>query len=304
MRHPVEGETPEELGKEAAKLRCRLTPFKLHRWQQAGLLPKPRQIHLGYGRGTTTLYPVGTKSHLLALVNFLKQYRRIPVALWLLWWNGFPVPEDKIRELLRMELRVLFQARKASRITNLKSEARFERAEKRVAKRRLPHPLLATMRRRSGKNDFPFLLALIREIGSGAFEAWHQEEEPIVLAKGMSWKSDRAELKNIPLRASQLFSPLELERALQTSETENLQAARRQLKVLLKLLENCAVALDELLGMRILVPLFDQPLRWPFGMWLQIVLVWLSLSASTEFNKGYEFVISVLAAGGELKELL
>jgi hypothetical protein len=78
---------------------------QLHRYQQAGLIPKPRQKGRGQGWGTEVLYPSGSKDQLVALCRYLKEGQRsFRAALWFLWWEDYRVSTECIRSLLAEEI--------------------------------------------------------------------------------------------------------------------------------------------------------------------------------------------------------
>jgi hypothetical protein len=65
------------------------------------LLPRPRQRSLGRGRGTETLYPAGTSVQLVALCHMREQERRLDRLGFRLWWDGFTIGPDVIRNFLK-----------------------------------------------------------------------------------------------------------------------------------------------------------------------------------------------------------
>lgn len=102
MVHAAGEEPVEELVAAA-----QVTRDQLRRYQREGLIPRPRQVGLGRGRGTRVLYPAGSTKQLLALRALLKIPYSFAVAMWQLWWEGFDVGEAQFRELLVSELDVL-----------------------------------------------------------------------------------------------------------------------------------------------------------------------------------------------------
>lgn len=94
MRNGVDGtETAEVLLRAAVAAGYSVSRDQLVRWHRTGLLPRPSTTGLGQGRGTVTLYSVGTSRQLIALCGIHKRYRRLDDAGWLLWWQGYEVPE-------------------------------------------------------------------------------------------------------------------------------------------------------------------------------------------------------------------
>src|SRR5438445_8607665 len=93
-------ETVEELLKHAAAGGYRVSRSKLHSYQRAGLLPRPRQRGLGRGRGTEVLYPAGSAKQLIALRLALEDRRSFRIAGLQLWWDGYDVAPRLIMPVL------------------------------------------------------------------------------------------------------------------------------------------------------------------------------------------------------------
>jgi len=75
---------------------------QLARWHRAGLLPRPRQLSLGRGKGTVTAYPSGTALQLLALCRIRVNDRSLARAGFRLWWEGYAVDAGLILSPLRV----------------------------------------------------------------------------------------------------------------------------------------------------------------------------------------------------------
>jgi hypothetical protein len=85
---------------DAARAGHAITADQLARWHRAGLLPRPRQLSLGRGRGTISVYPAGTGEQVVALCQFKDEDRRLDRVACRLWWEGFPVDLALIRRQL------------------------------------------------------------------------------------------------------------------------------------------------------------------------------------------------------------
>lgn len=94
-------ESRDDLIKSAASLGYAITAAQLARWHRAGLLPRPNQRSLGRGRGTETVYPAGTSVQLVALCHMREGERRLDRLAFGLWWDGFTVDPDVIKDLLK-----------------------------------------------------------------------------------------------------------------------------------------------------------------------------------------------------------
>ncbi len=95
-------ESRDDLIEAAASLGYAITPAQVARWHRAGLLPRPAQRSLGRGRGTETVYPAGTSVQLVALCQMKDEERRLDRLAFRLWWDGFPVDPEVIKEFLKV----------------------------------------------------------------------------------------------------------------------------------------------------------------------------------------------------------
>ncbi len=84
----------------ASSLGYIVSAAQLARWHRAGLLPRPRQRPLGRGRGTETVYPPGTSVQVVALCQIKAEEHRLDRVAFRLWWEGFTIEPDVIRNLL------------------------------------------------------------------------------------------------------------------------------------------------------------------------------------------------------------
>jgi hypothetical protein len=96
-----QAETREQVLRDAAAAGFQVSGDQLARWHRAGLLPHPRQRSLGRGLGTMTLYRPGTAAQLIALCRIRTRQRSLDQTAFQLWWDGFEVEPEQIRELAR-----------------------------------------------------------------------------------------------------------------------------------------------------------------------------------------------------------
>lgn len=92
-----------------------VTPAQLARWAAFGLIGRPRQVGLGRGEGTATVYPAGTSRRVLAICAALPRHRRLSEIAWQLWLDGEAIEDRLIRAYLesaaRLHDRILALAR-------------------------------------------------------------------------------------------------------------------------------------------------------------------------------------------------
>lgn len=86
---------------ELRKKGARVTAERLHRWTNAGLLPRPKRRGLGKGKGkgTISVYPASALSQAYAIHLALQISRDLDDAGWVAWLMGFPLTEY-VRDLL------------------------------------------------------------------------------------------------------------------------------------------------------------------------------------------------------------
>ena len=69
-------------------------------WHQRGLLPRPRRVHKGKGKGTEGRYPTGTLEQLRFLIRLKTEehIRTVSVMRLRLWIEGYTIPIGQVRE--------------------------------------------------------------------------------------------------------------------------------------------------------------------------------------------------------------
>jgi hypothetical protein len=97
-------ETLKQVLDYARKRGHRPTLPQVRRYQQNGLIPKPRQIGLGRAKGTEVRYPPGTAEQLVAACKAVKS-KSFRLARWRLWWDGWRIDPRRVRSDLRAQIR-------------------------------------------------------------------------------------------------------------------------------------------------------------------------------------------------------
>jgi hypothetical protein len=87
----------------AARCGVSVSRSQLERWHKAGLMPRPRRVHLGRGKGTESRYPVETAPQAVTLALGRTFGRSLDVMAWYAWTHRFPVT-PYIRKMLQADL--------------------------------------------------------------------------------------------------------------------------------------------------------------------------------------------------------
>lgn len=96
----MDNETRDEILRVANAAGYDLTGDQLERWHRAGVIPRPRQMGLGQGAGSRSVYPAGTARHVLAALVLRPGHRALPVLGWELWLEGWKVDLRLVRRYL------------------------------------------------------------------------------------------------------------------------------------------------------------------------------------------------------------
>src|SRR5216683_2421203 len=153
MHDAAADETYGQILEACAAAGFQVSQFQLHRWQQADLLPRPRQQGLGKARGTRVFYPAGTSKQLIQLCILQKEARSLDWASWRLWLSGCSVPTEQVRNLLEGQLGWIGEQREGMESLDLsEGEAywqAFDRLERDLGRARA-HSILRKVRRQLG----------------------------------------------------------------------------------------------------------------------------------------------------------
>lgn len=89
------------------------TAEQVERWRREGLLPHPRQIGHGRGKGSHTEVPFASVAQVQEIVQLYAIRRKRDWVGWQLWLRGFGVAERYWREPLENARKALLDTRKA-----------------------------------------------------------------------------------------------------------------------------------------------------------------------------------------------
>lgn len=88
-----------------------VTARKIERWRKERLLPRPRLIRLGHGRGTRSEYPSETERQLLALCRLRRRFPHdLDAIRFGLWYERYLLPIDDVKWSMEQLLNPLLHA--------------------------------------------------------------------------------------------------------------------------------------------------------------------------------------------------
>lgn len=90
------------------------TAEQVERWRREGLLPRPRQIGHGRGRGSHTVVPSASVAQAQEIIRLYAVRRKRDWVGWQLWLRGFAVAERYWREPLEDARNALLDTRQAA----------------------------------------------------------------------------------------------------------------------------------------------------------------------------------------------
>ena len=234
-----------------------LTRAQLSLIRRRHLIPSPRQRGLGRGRGSQTIYPAETARLLLAVLKEKPHHRSLHEVAWALWWGGVAVPEQAVNDYLAnvaqgfdeqvASLRLLLQDPDA--MGSLLDQAAFSR---------LSNPIMAMVRRRTGRHSFSTFIRVAAEVTTGTFSGLSpenvfsmQEEERIIdralgltqarkvkILGGSPWLTDPN--NQILGELNQLISRAPLSEEAKKAREQDINEARDELRRFLDLVTSFA----------------------------------------------------------------
>ena len=88
-----------------------ITARKIERWRKVRLLPRPRLIRLGRGRGTRSEYPPETVKRLLVLCRLRRRFPHdLDAIRFSLWYEHYPLPIDDVKRSMEQLLTPLLRS--------------------------------------------------------------------------------------------------------------------------------------------------------------------------------------------------
>lgn len=144
-----------------------ITKAQLARAHRAGLLPRPIQQALGYGKGTRSVYPEHSVNQLLRLCELKRQRRKFRDLGWMLWWEGFDVAPELLRDTLVEVARQWAEEWAQMRGADGELTESVEDFLDDAGTSALPSRTLRWVRRRAGSDEFPTVLDALMRLVAG-----------------------------------------------------------------------------------------------------------------------------------------
>ncbi len=234
MRHQSDFESADQVVAATGASKPQLV-----RWHRAGLLPRPLQRGLGRGRGTESIYPIGTTGLVLDLCAIRKHERRLSVVAWHLWWSGHDALTKGIRRSLQQLAaeweRLLKRWVQNGDLTD-DGLSLIDQAEE----PRIRGKALRRIRRRVGYRRMSTFMRVATEVVSGTFGNWRDLDDPDILSRGLrppkggqtpdalNWIRDPIALREL----SQRISSGAICRSVDRTTDEDLVRARNTIRAL------------------------------------------------------------------------
>lgn len=200
-----------------------VTAEQVRRWQQAGLVPGPRQVSRGRGngRGTVAVYPAAALAQLIALAELRRKHHELRDLAWSLWWCGFPVERCRWESVLFRaaatwdEVVAVLRVSGLADVSGILPDATVDALE-RAVEFRTDSKIFRRARKRVGSRRAPSLVRMLGELALGVLpngaergEA-EEREEQVILVRGVGLEGvDREDVFGAgPLLRGDPYAPL------------------------------------------------------------------------------------------------
>lgn len=170
------GEPVEDVLRAATTLHPDFTPVMFKKWRDGGLIPRPvRRPGRGKTHGTGAIYPDGTTTQLLRLLDIRSEGGRFNMdrALWRLWWEGFDIAPDRIRQMLQDRQRAWADAANAF-WSEWEATGREDMLDQ-LAAARMPLRTLGQMKRHAREHKFTDLIMFSLGMFGGRGAGWFND---------------------------------------------------------------------------------------------------------------------------------
>lgn len=258
----------------------KITLAQLHRYQQERVIPGPRKIHLGYGRGTRTAYPPGTSLQLRAACEAIAELRSFRLARWRLWWNGYVIEISRIRTLLSQSIR------------------HFSKQF------RIPPEIRPKLR----DPEKTRLKEILTEVQNGTFHGFAAPTDPRLIAKALRVQPSLLErmnadgfwpvagVENLAKRFSEAVNMREISKAFRAASDSEIEAARNEVRALLSHANQLALILEKM-GPSSLGNRFAKFGESSISEQQEGLLFWLCCRRYPFGRQAYEVISAILTGG-------
>lgn len=305
MPHAKWGDTADDLIAATRERDLLVTPEKLRRWQQEGLLPSPKRRGRGQGKGWKWYYPPRAREQLFALCDTLARDRSFAVARWRLWWKGYPIAIEAIRSILDAEIesQKAFRRRVGEFTDNPDQEAEdaaVARLEQK-AKRRVRNADLRKLQVRAKGSFFALAMAL-SQLGTGVSEPDPHGLQ--VLSQSFGIPPDLLPVITRLVREyGHLIASIELRVALDDTSDDDLLQARDDVRPKLEALDQTLAWIVKVRGSApldtTLVDLSEPP---PFEGHVLVFLMWLSVARLPGLKDAVESLFRTVRLSTEVQQ--
>lgn len=296
MTHPKADETVQDLRQSVESAGFSASPAQLRRWQQAGVIPKPKKRGLGRGSGSEVSYPPGAALQAVAFREELSLNRSISAAGWRIWWRGYPVSEEVIRSEFESQLESAEVTRSAAE--ELENERTIDGKRDlgtilgEFGRRRLSDSLLAAARRRTGKSRFPRFLLILNRTFSGLHTDL-AEGDAELLAKGFGFGKPK-EIEQVLSAVAAAFNPKNLRDSYESASLLDLADARDEVQEMLSLLDVAKSLIYFVLPTRSpksLLDVYGRPLNADLA---SLTLLWLNVRNLPEARESFDALVAAI----------
>lgn len=290
-----------------------LSDPQLARRQRDGLIPRVKVRPLGRGRGSVSLYPVGTGQRLVRTLELGVGRTSFEKIAWQVWWEDGGEPVPLVRERLRRDA-ARCEA-ELSRLADLiagedageqDAVVEMEKTYAAASDERMP-TTLGRVRRNVGRERFATVFRVLAEVATGKFEGYVDEESEKAFERALGIDRARADRLAGGEPWFEGSSGQDLERLsgafgrrslsdLADADLEDLDIARREMRVFFQIFEAVASTIGAVLPRD---ALGLGTVRAVFGGLLEnqqafLVLMWLALRQDPLLREGMSKTMAAL----------